>query len=199
MIAHSFWRRGTIVAVVVAGLLGLASCLPVPLGDPAKSKVDSRFFGVWEWRDSRVHRAIMRPWDERTLIVDILSGDLAEDGATKPRERDLYKAWLTDIKGQTFMTLQPIETVGMVNGDARQAYFIVAKVKIEGMSLTAMALDPEFKKLKDAANREALERIVSDSLDDPKLFTTTPIVAARWSVDQMKGLEKLQDAFREWK
>jgi hypothetical protein len=199
MIARSFWRRGTIVAVVVAGLLGLAACLPVPLGDPAKSKADSRFFGVWEWRDGRVHRAIMRPWDERTLIVDILSGDLAEDGTTKPRERDIYKAWLTDIKGQTFMTLQPIETVGMVNGDARQSYFIVARVKIDGTTLTAMALDPEFKKLKEAPNREALERIVSASLDDPKLFTTTPIVAARWSVDQMKGLEKLQDAFREWK
>jgi hypothetical protein len=199
MIARSFWRRRTIVAVVVAGLLGLAACLPVPLGDPAKSKADSRFFGVWEWRDSRVHRAVIRPWDERTLVVDILSGDLAEDGTTKPRERDLYKAWLTDIKGQTFMTLQPTETVGMVNGDARQRYFIVAKVKIDGMTLTATALDPEFKKLKEVPNREALERIVSDSLDDPKLFTTTPIVAARWTVDQMKGLEKLQDAFREWK
>ncbi len=87
----------------------------------------------------------------------------------------------------------------MVNGDARQTYFIVAKVKIEGMTLTATSLDPEFKKLKEAPNREALERIVSDSLGDPKLFTTTPIIAARWSVDQMKGLEKLQDAFREWK
>src|SRR2546421_1626782 len=125
MTAGLLGRRGVFAAVLLAGLLGLAACLPVPLGDPAKSKADSRFFGVWEWRDGRVHRAIMRPWDERTLIVDILSGDLAEDGTTKPRERDLYKAWLTDIKGQTFMTLQPIETVGMVNGDARQTYFIV--------------------------------------------------------------------------
>ncbi len=74
MIARSFWRRGTIVAVVLAGLLGLSACLPVPLGDPAKSKADSRFFGVWEWRDSRAHRAVIRPWDEHTLIVDILSG-----------------------------------------------------------------------------------------------------------------------------
>jgi hypothetical protein len=199
MSARSFWRRGTIVAVVVAGLLGLAACLPVPLGDPAKSKADSRFFGVWEWRDSRVHRAVIRPWDERTLIVDVLSGDLAEDGTTKPRERDLYKAWLTDVKGQTFLTLQPIETIGMVNGDTRKPYFLIAKVKIDGITLTAMALDPEFKKLNGVTTREALERIVSDNLDDPKLFTTTPIVAARWSVDQMKGLEKLQETFHDWK
>ena len=199
MIARAYWRRGTIVAVTLAGLLGLAACLPVPLGDPAKSKADSRFAGVWEWRDGRVHRAIIRPWDERTFVVDVLSGDLAEDGSTKPRARDIYKGWLTEVKGQTFMTLQPVETTGMVNGDARQSYYLVARVKIEGPTLTAMALDPEFKKLKDAPDREALERIVAENIDDPKLLNTAPIVATRWSVDQMKGLEKLQDTFREWK
>jgi hypothetical protein len=199
MIARAPWRRGTIVAVILAGLLGLVACLPVPLGDPAKSKADSRFSGVWEWRDARVHRAIIRPWDERTFVVDVLSGDFAEDGSTKPRARDIYKAWLTEVKGQTFMTLQPVETTGMVNGDARQSYYLVARVKIEGPTLTAMALDPEFKKLKDAPDRTALERIVSENIDDPKLFGAAPIVATRWTPDQMKGLEKLNDAFREWK
>ena len=199
MIARSYCRRGTIVAVTLAALLGLAACLPVPLGDPAKSKADSRFAGVWEWRDARVHRAIIRPWDERTFVVDVLSGDFAEDGSTKPRARDIFKAWLTEVKGQTFMTLQPVETTGMVNGDSRQSYYLIARVKIEGPTLTAMALDPEFKKLKDAPDRDALERIVAENIDDPKLLNTAPIVATRWSVDQMKNLEKLQDAFREWK
>jgi hypothetical protein len=199
MIARSFWRRGTIVALALASMLGLAACLPVPLGDPAKSKADSRFFGVWEWRDARVNRAIIRPWDERTFIVDALSGDFLEDGNVKPRERNIFKGWLTEIKGQTFLTLQPIETTGMLNGDSRPAYYIVTRVKLEGATLTAMALDPEFKKLREVRDRDALEKIVAENIDDPKLYTATAIVATHWSVEQMKGLEKLQDTFREWK
>jgi len=199
MIARSFWRRGTFVALSLAGVLGLVACLPVPLGDPAKSTADSRFCGVWEWRDARVNRAVIRQWDQRTFVVDILTGDFLEDGAIRPRERNIYKGWLTELKGQTFLTLQPIESTGMLNGDSRQAYYIVARVKLEGTTLTAMALDPEFKKLKEARDRDALEKIVTENIDDPKLFTATPIVATRWTVDQMKGLEKLQDTFREWK
>jgi hypothetical protein len=199
MIVRSLWRRGTIVALAIAGMLGLAACLPVPLGDPAKSKADSRFFGVWEWRDARVNRAVIRPWDERTFIVDVLGGDFLEDGNVRPRERNVFKGWLTEIKGQTFLTLQPIETTGMLNGDSRQAYYINTRVKIEGATLTAMALDPEFKKLKESRDRDALEKIVAENIDDPKLYTAAPIVATHWTVEQMKGLEKLQDTFREWK
>ena len=199
MIARSLWRRGTFVALALAGMLGLVACLPVPLGDPAKSTADSRFCGVWEWRDARVNRAVIRQWDQRTFVVDVLTGDFLEDGNIRPRERNVYKGWLTELKGQTFLTMQPIESTGMLNGDTRQAYYIVARVKLQGTTLTAMALDPEFKKLKEARDREALEKIVTENIDDPKLFTATPIVATRWTVEQMKGLEKLQDTFREWK
>ncbi len=86
MNARASLVRGMVVAAVL-GLLGLASCLPVPLGDPAESKADSRFSGVWEWRDGRTHQAIIRPWDEKTFVVDVLTGEPQADGATKPRER----------------------------------------------------------------------------------------------------------------
>lgn len=192
------WRSGLVAAVVLAGMLVLAGCLGAPLGDPEKSKADSRLAGVWEWRDGKVHRAVIRQWDERTYVIDVLSGDFAEDGTTRPRERNVYKAWLTAVKGQTFLTMQPIEMVGIVNGDARQRYFIVAKVKVEGSTMTASGIDGNFPGLKDAATPGALEQIISQNLDDPKLFMA-PIVATKWSPDQVKGLEKLQEAFKEWK
>jgi hypothetical protein len=199
MSARTIVGRGSLVLVVVAGLMGLAACLPAPLGDPAKSKADSRYFGVWEWRDGRVHRAIIRPWDERTFVVDVLTGELLDDGATRPRERDVYKAWLTDIKGTTFMTLQPIDVIGSVNGDSRPSYFIVAKVALNGMNLTATALDPEYKDLKNCKTREEVEKIVTENINDPKLFTGGPLVIKRWGVEQMQGIEKLQQTFHDWK
>ena len=76
MSARMIVGRGSLVLVMLMGLMGLAACLPVPLGDPAKSKADSRYLGVWEWRDGRVHRAVIRPWDEKTFVVDVLTGEL---------------------------------------------------------------------------------------------------------------------------
>jgi hypothetical protein len=198
MTAYFDWRRGLLGVVVLASMLALAGCLGVPLGDPAKSKADSRLAGVWEWRDGKVNRAVIRQWDERTYVIDVLSGDFIEDGTTRPRERTVYKAWLTDVKGQTFLTLQPIETTGSLNGDAREKYFIVAKVKVEGNKMTASGIDTNFPGLKDAATSAALEQIIAQNLNDPKLFAE-PIVATKWTPDQVKGLEKLQEAFKEWK
>ena len=197
MNARALLGRG--MFVVVLGLLGLTSCLPAPLGDPSESKADSRFSGVWEWRDGRTHQAIIRPWDEKTFLVDVLTGEPQADGSTKPRERNIYKAWLTDVKGQTFITMQPVELTGAMNGDARQPYYLIAKVKLDGTTLTATALEPDFKKLKDVTTRAALEKIVSENLDDPKLFNPGPITATRWTVEQMKGLDKLQETFQGWK
>jgi hypothetical protein len=192
-------RRGTLVLVVVAGLLGLSACLPVQLGDPAKSKADSRYFGVWERRDNQVHRALIRAWDERTFVVDVMTGDVADDGSTRPRERDVYKAWLTDVKGTTFMTLQPIGTLGMVNGDSRPTYYLVVKLVLEGQAMTAQALDPEYKRLSACKTRQELEKLVSANLSDPKLFGGAPVIIKRSGVDQMQGLEKLLQTFHDWK
>ncbi len=133
-------------------------------------------------------------------MIDVLTGEIGDDpAATKPRARDVYKAWLTEVKGQSFLTLQPIETLGMVNGDTRQPYYLVARVKIEGTTLTAMAVSGDYEKIKGVQTTAALEKVIAENLDDPKLFQANPIAATKWTVDQMKGLEKLQDAFHDWK
>ena len=105
------WSKGTWLGLALAALLSVGGCVGVPLGDPAKSTADSRLFGVWEWRDGHINRAVVRPWDQRTYVIDVLTGDPTGDGtAIAPRERNVFKAWLTDVAGQTFLTMQPIET-----------------------------------------------------------------------------------------
>src|SRR5689334_9692340 len=106
MPSRKFWIRGLMAFILAAGLLGLASCLPVSLGDPDKSKVDARLNGVWEWRDNgKIELAIFQPYDERTYFVDVLTGEAGDAGAIKPLQRDIYKAWLTSVKGETFITM----------------------------------------------------------------------------------------------
>jgi hypothetical protein len=200
MTARIPFRRWVAAATLFAALTTLVACLPVPVGDPAKSIADSRLFGVWEWRDAHVNRAVIRPWDPHTYVIDVLSGDPTGDTgqAIAPRERNVFKAWLTDIKGQTFLTMQPIDTIGTVNGDERQPYYLVSRIKLEGTTLTAEAIDPQFKPLQDVKTSAELERLITANLDNPKLFTS-PTVTTRWTAEQMKGLEKLQESFRNMK
>ena len=58
--------------------------------------------------------------------------------------------------------------------------------------------DTDFKPIQDAKTSADLEKAIATNLDNPKLFAN-PIVTTRWTTDQMKGLEKLQESFREFK
>ncbi|HEY7115364.1 MAG TPA: hypothetical protein VH475_02195 [Tepidisphaeraceae bacterium] len=191
--------RSLLAAIAALGLLMLTGCVGVPLGDPAVSKADSRYCGVFEWRDAHVNRAVIRAWDQRTYVVDVLTGDFNDDGTTRPRSRSVFKAWLTEVEGRTFMTLQPIELVGVLNGDDRHPMYLIARLTLDGQTLTAAPIDPDFKKLKDITTSKELERTIAANVNDPKLYANNPIAATRWTPDQMKNLEKLQETFREYK
>jgi hypothetical protein len=197
MNARRTW--GTSLGVALTLLLSLAGCVGVPLGDPAKSTTDSRLFGVWEWRDAHINRAVIRPWDRHTYVVDVLTGDPTGDGtAITPRSRNVFKGWLTDVAGQTFLTMQPIETMGTVNGDDRQPTYLVVRIKLDGATLTASGIQPDFKPIQDAKTSADLEKAIAANIDNPKLFAP-PVVTTHWSTGQMKGLDKLQESFRELK
>src|SRR3954453_7919952 len=132
MNARGLRSIGRTVPVLLMSMLCLGGCVGVPLGDPAKSTADSRLFGVWEWRDGHINRAVVRPWDQRTYVIDVLTGDPTGDGtAIAPRERNVFKAWLTDVAGQTFLTMQPIGTLGTVNGDDRQPTYLIVRIKLD--------------------------------------------------------------------
>lgn len=199
MNARRSWSKQTSVVVILAALLSVTGCVGVPLGDPAKSTADSRLLGVWEWRDGHINRAVIRPWDRHTYVVDVLTGDPTGDGtAIAPRSRNVFKGWLTDVAGETFLTLQPIETMGAVNGDDRKPTYLVVRVKLDGATLTASGIQPEFKPIQDAKTSADLEKAIAANLDNPKLFAP-PVVTTHWTTDQMKGLDKLQESFRELK
>src|SRR5436190_19605251 len=131
-------------------VLFLAGCLPVPVGDPEKAKIDARYTGVWEWREEggAINLAVFRPYDDHTWVIDVLTGEAGEGAAIRPTRRSAFKAWLTAIKGETFLTMAPLETASLLPGERRQRSFLVARVKIEGDLLTARGIEPEFKQLK---------------------------------------------------
>ena len=109
-----------------------------------------------------------------------------------------FKAWLTTVKSETFLTMAPLETVSLLPGESRQKTFIVARVRIDGDMLSARGIDPKYKKLKDVGTATELERVVGENLDDVDMYVKT-LHATKWPEDQTPRLEKILEDFAKWK
>ena len=122
-----------LMLVIIPGIVGLLACMPVPIGDPERSRIDPEITGVWLGLDDNEPAFYaFESYDKRTwllTIVPIEEGNEAdwedyqlskyadlnrlienetvgEDGATATGV-SLYKAWLTKLGGEWFMTLEP--------------------------------------------------------------------------------------------
>lgn len=196
MNAQVHCRRVVLTSLVVAGLLGLAACLPVPLGDPEKSKVDSSYVGAWEWADGDSTNIVtLRPYDERTYLVDAytITGTIDEP---RPKWHGAYKAWLTKVKGETFITMQPAETLAALPGEKLEKHYLIAKLKLEEGKLKATGIDGGYKAAKEAGTPTALEQVIRENMDDVSMWTK-PIVASPIGADRMSALAKVMKAFSD--
>ena len=124
----------TLMLVIIPLLAGLLACMPVPIGDPERSRIDPQMSGWWLMEEgSRATLYVLRPYDKRTWLVisvDVEKGRAAEfevPGVTAAgdllavlQKQDVgqegivgdaptvYKAWLTRLGGKRFMTWEPV-------------------------------------------------------------------------------------------
>ena len=190
-------RRLGVAAVAVATVLTLAACLPVPLGDAAKAKADPRFLGAWHWKEDggRTNLATIRPWDDRTYLIDVMMFD-GELSSPTPRGRLVFKGWLADVKGKTFLNMQQVEFLSTLPGEKREKYFMIAKVEVAGDKFTATGLDGGYGGFKNLTTTSDLEKIVAENAEDVKMWVK-PIVAEKLGEGQMEALEKLAKKYEE--
>ena len=137
------WHRSAVgMAIALVSLpvfMSLLACLPVPIGDPEKSRIDPRFTGMWYADDAVV---LLEPFDKRAWLMTVVAFDVDEcepesaDDEADPAEAvaemnsyeetlywidddadcvtsselGLYKVWRTELGGKWFMTW---ETMGI--------------------------------------------------------------------------------------
>ena len=121
--------------VIVPIFAGLLACMPVPIGDPERSRIDPSMSGFWLMDDNDGEAALylFRPYDKRTWLVigvEIIAGgnaefedpDLSTAGDIIATLRAhpagangliaelpaVYKAWLAKIGKRRFMTWESI-------------------------------------------------------------------------------------------
>ena len=121
---------GLLLAIILIPVLaGLLACLPVPIGDPERSRLDPALNGLWLWAEGL---AVFEPYDKRTWLVVLYEIDISGCPTAREAEAEedvyasaiarfraagsdclrgeldeIYKAWLTDIGRGEFMTWEP--------------------------------------------------------------------------------------------
>ncbi len=151
--------RSTIGALMMLAILpvlaGLLACMPVPIGDPERSRIDPDINGVWvmdEEGDFAMYA--FEPYDKRTWLVTgaaIEAGpgfagelpepesaeeylqmldayDIGDNGITSPHTV-VYKAWLAKIGGVRFMTWERVGGFDDEGNFTPEVWFVFKVVK----------------------------------------------------------------------
>ena len=133
-----------LMLVIIPLFAGLLACMPVPVGDPERSRIDPGLNGAWVLAsDSDLSIYQFVPWDKRTWLMmgtmfeegDAFEGELPDfetpgeveaalegmsignDGITAS-EMIIYKVWLAKIGNERFMTW---ELLGPTDEDGRES------------------------------------------------------------------------------
>ena len=114
---------------------GLMACMPVPIGNPERSRVDADINGVWVAQSEGEASVLysFQPYDKRTWLVTAAEIDAGPQYSGEEFELDtpeetfgvldnneigaegitststvIYKVWLTKLGGVRFMTWEPV-------------------------------------------------------------------------------------------
>jgi len=120
--------------IMVPVFIGLLACMPVPVGDPERSKIDPARTGAWFGVvDDTPLLLFYEPYDKRTWLMRNyeFSGSYAKPGieltyadaiaglnpdGEAPDDFELYKVWRTKIGKRWFETWEPWCEEGVCNG-----------------------------------------------------------------------------------
>jgi hypothetical protein len=164
-----------LMLIVIPFFAGLLACIPVPIGDPERSRIDPDLSGPWVMDDGSVSNLYLyQPYDKRTWLVvgaqieegseaeiDDLAIETPEEFFTALRTYPIgddgitsstmiaFKAWLTKLGGVQFMTWEP---VGGMNSDGSftpEYWFVFKVVKDSENQISLYHLDPEYEGFAD--------------------------------------------------
>lgn len=185
-----------ITLIVLPIILGVMACLPVPVGDPERSRIDPSLTGVWMSADDEDQGLLVfAPFDRRSWLLLNAEISTPEDIAA-PSPDDLHledltltggtlsKAWLTTIRGARLMTWEPMLSLDDARGFTPELWFVFRVEHEADDSLVLRLINPDFDGLDEAQSRREAERIIRRNIDDPDLFATADETVSLFRVPQ---------------
>ena len=199
---------GALLALLlIPFVVGILACLPVPIGNPEHSKIDPYFSGLWV-QEAGPGLAIsnFEPYDERTWLlaqvgierVDECPGDPADPApvdyasllaVVEKDSRDcyaganaqLYKAWLSELGGQRFMTWELKGLPPMKEEQEHELYWFVSRVEMVDTDLLRLWLiDENFEGFEGKEEtRKAYEEVVETNVGNTEMYVDDPWIFRR--------------------
>ena len=197
------WSRsliGLLLALPLAVLVaGIFACLPVPIGDPEKSKVDEKLVGGWivanEDKSSTIY--IVRAFDQRTYMIQGLDFEVAADKSIKPKSTMTFKAWLTPIGKETFIcveTLNPETPLGIADKGEKQT-FLVAAISLKDDELTMRVVKPDSPQLKDVKTTADADKALAAHVGELEMYSD-PTVFKKLGKNDAETVQAVLKAFQ---
>ena len=196
-------RRAVARFVVAAALgfaaLALAGCLRVPLGDAEHSKVDGRLVGFWlepatsekglpaPPEDERTVYCVRR-FDGRTYLVTVMRYRTEGGAAAEAIGTYTHKAWLTEVGGASFMTLEFMDPTDVFMAE-RDREWAVLRYELAGDTTAVRQVAASFAKR--AATPKDLARLIRHNLADPALYEGQPEICRRLTRGEAEQLLKI--------
>jgi hypothetical protein len=195
---NSIYRRlgGLAIALLmIPVLIGLLACLPVPIGDPERSRIDADIGGAWLATDEdEILVYLFEPYDKRTWYVagvvryehaldetgkdaeTTYEGLIAAIGEQKPRSASgdspqAFKAWLTRLGKYRFMTWQPLGFVSLSDDPDEMFWYGFRFIKHSSEHFELRMIDSESELFEDVEEtRRAYEKVIRKSADNLELY-----------------------------
>lgn len=172
-----------LMLVIIPIIAGLLACMPVPIGDPERSRIDPQMSGWWVMEDgSSAVLSVLRPYDKRTWLVisvgvekgraaqleipgittagDLLAvlqkHDVGQEGIVGDAPT-VYKAWLTRLGGKRFMTWEPVGQIEDTKKFLPDAWFVFSVEERSADHFDLIMLNVEY---------EGFEALVDESKED---------------------------------
>lgn len=191
-----------LMLLIIPVIVGLLACMPVPIGDPERSRIDPDFNGVWTLLADNEGPGFyaFEPYDKRTWLlmgVPLETGDQADlsqydlnsyDGLAKLMENEpvgddgvtttevsMYKAWRTKIGGEWFITWEPKGAFGEDDFEP-EAWFVFRIEKLDQNTINLHMVedgDEFFKEVEKT--RRAYERVIKKNVKNAALYSDEPL------------------------
>lgn len=169
------WISVGLFVPLAAILLATFACLPAPVGEPDKSKVDPALSGIYRLQvtdpeDKTSQIAMLRPWDDHCYLLEYITTGV-KDGK-EVRKMEHFKCWLTTLSDKTFLTAEPLDNQRFAWGDdGSQPVWVVLRLdKVEG-GLEVRMVNPDGDFVKGLTKREELENAIKAHASDQPLYT----------------------------
>lgn len=175
--------------LLIPFILGLLACLPVPIGDPERSRIDPTISGVWVYMEGDERRGFyaFEPFDKRAwLLAGIESGSGNDKVA-------FYKGWLTKLAGEHFMTWEP---KGVYDNETftPEVWFVFRIERPDPDTLELWLVDGDNEVFKGVEEtRRAYERVLKKNVRNADIYDEDPTRMIRLTPEDRSLFEERAD------